>query len=266
MVKIRKEDERVVKADGKSVTILDVRIDSTSMAQVLDQVRLTIAKKGKLTIVTPNPEIVLQAQNDHSLRNAINNSHISIPDGTGLLFANRFLTGQSTLPLIKGRELFVSLISEAEKNKWKVFLIGSKEGSAVQAEKELVKQYPNIKVYSTEGPNVNRSGIPETNGDIEVENETISKLNEVRPNLVFIGFGVSRQEKWMQRWYKKAPGNVWMVVGGTFDFISGKTILPPSFWPRNFEWAWRLLTKPSHVKRVFNATVLFPFRVLQSKF
>lgn len=261
MVKTRKESEGMSNADGKSVTILHVKIDSTTKEEVLNLVRSTISKNQKLTIVTPNPEIVLQAQNDPELLTALNNSSIAIADGSGLLWANKMLGNETELHLLKGRELFLDLLEEAQKNKWSVALIGSKLGSARDAVARLTERFPNLTMYSIEGPNLNLNGNPATNEDNEAEKRAVAHLEEKHPQLVFVGFGAPRQEKWMQKWYRELPENVWMVVGGTFDYVSGKTKLPPSWWPTQFEWVWRLFTKPSHLSRVIRATLIFPFTV-----
>src|SRR3989344_7410454 len=80
----------------KSVKILNVRIDSTSLSSVLRVVRSRLASKRKFYIVTPNPEQVIQAEEDKVFAKILNSATISIPDGIGLIAAHKFLTLPST--------------------------------------------------------------------------------------------------------------------------------------------------------------------------
>lgn len=276
---MKKTNRQKHKIGGKSVTILGVRVDSTNTPEVLSEVSFAIEKRGTISIVTPNPEIVLEAQKDSELRRALNVSDISVPDGIGLIKAERVVrermgflkalwtfyglnNGKGSLKLVKGRELFLELIRKADEKEWKVVLLGDRHSSAQNAKKELTRKFKKIKLYAIEGPNLTKNIEPVTREDIEVEKDIVLSIQKIRPHIVFIGFGAPRQEKWMAKWSFKLSSNVRMVVGGTFDYISGKLPEPPLWWPTSLEWLWRLLTKKGHLKRVWNAVVVFPYRVL----
>ncbi|MBD3360311.1 WecB/TagA/CpsF family glycosyltransferase, partial [Candidatus Peregrinibacteria bacterium] len=53
-------------------------------------------------------------------------------------------------------------------------------------------------------------------------------------------------------------------VGGAFDFITGKRKRAPK-WIRkiSLEWLYRLIQQPSRIKRIINATIKFPIKVLK---
>ncbi len=277
----RISSEERSKTNGKDVAILGVGIDSNNKVEVLKQVQESVFKKRKLTIVTPNPEIILEAQEDAVLRNALNAADISIPDGVGILRGYNYLQGKAgifrwlscmyagggkgDLPLIKGRELTSGLIQLAEKEEWTIILLGNREGSAKAAMEKLRGNNTSLKVYSIEGPNLTKKGEPLTKEDNEVEKNAIEEINKIKPQILLIGFGAPRQEKWMQKYKHVLSANVMMVVGGTFDYISGKTILPPTWWPLWGEWLWRLFTKKGHIKRVWRAVVQFPLKLLFSR-
>jgi N-acetylglucosaminyldiphosphoundecaprenol N-acetyl-beta-D-mannosaminyltransferase len=272
--------KELIKKDGESVTILNTRIDSTSTSRVLSKVEDTIKKNTKCFIVTPNPEILLQAQKDIDLRDALNSSDISSPDGIGILKAEeylkrksgilnlinsfyRFTKPQGNLNLVKGRDLFVNLIKAANEKNWKVVLIGNRKGSAKKAKSELEKKWRNVKLYAFEGANLTLSGDPVTNEDTEIEKFAISSINKIHPQLIFVGFGAPRQEKWLHKRLSELKCNVGMVVGGTFDYISKSVPIPPHWWPSEMEWLWRLLTQ-FRFRRIWNAVFVFPIAVKDS--
>lgn len=277
----RTSTEFNVETDGNSVSILGVRIDSTSKQQVLSRVQQAVEKRSKLFIVTPNPEIVLQATYDFGLKEALNSSDISLCDGFGLVLAEKYLRSRrgeksgvirkleklrhGRLHVMKGREMVMLFLELAQYNKARVMLVGDRRGSARAAERVLRAQFKDIKLYSIEGPNLTLSGEPSTMEDTVVEKNAITKINDILPEFLFVGFGAPRQEKWLSKWLPRLQCNVAMVVGGTFDYVSGKAKLPPGWWPGSLEWTWRLFTQ-MRFRRVWNAVVVFPFKIVFSKF
>jgi N-acetylglucosaminyldiphosphoundecaprenol N-acetyl-beta-D-mannosaminyltransferase len=277
----RKKAKQVTRKERDIKTILNVNIDSTSIPQVLSKIKNTIKTKQKCFIVTPNPEIVLQAHRDNKLREALNAADISIPDGIGIIKAENYLHSPklsrvlpsfygiskptSELTLIKGRELFLEIIKLADDEQWKVVLLGDSKDSAQKAERNLIEKFKfkKIKLYSIKGPNLTLEGKPISTKDEEQEKYAINLINKIQPQVLFVGFGAPRQEKWLYKWQDTLRSRVDMVVGGTFNYISGKTPLPPVWWPNSLEWVWRLYTKPSHITRVWNAVIIFPYTIVK---
>src|SRR5579859_6412257 len=105
----------------KYVTILGININSTPKWQLLEAVKNNLEKKIQFYIVTPNPEIILQAQNDPKLTHSLNSADFSVPDGVGLKFAKK------KLQIFKGRDLFLNLLEVANNKKLKVYLLGGRE-------------------------------------------------------------------------------------------------------------------------------------------
>jgi N-acetylglucosaminyldiphosphoundecaprenol N-acetyl-beta-D-mannosaminyltransferase len=226
-------------------------------------------------IVTPNPEIVLRAQNDPKLALILNSADISLPDGVGLIFAANLLNRQS-LTLIKGRQMFLDLVKLAVKEKWKIFLLGGGKGVAEKAKDNIYKCYEqslaksefgNGYIQTSPGPKLDREGNPVTEVDKKSEKDLVDKINKFAPQILFVGFGCPKQEKWLAKNLSKLKIGGAMVVGGTFDLISGKRPLPPKWLEiLGLEWLFRLLTKPGHFGRAIDATIVFPWRVLTAKF
>jgi len=279
--------------------ILGVKVDSTPTSKVLRFVYSSLKKhRTKFIIVTPNPEQVILAQEDSEFKKILNLSNISLPDGIGLVAAikfyslprpknptRRFLTlfvqglavgfsiifdrdwVESELKQVKGREIFLQLIKLSNKNGWKVALLGDKEGSAQKSAKKLQQNYIQLKVLALGGPNLNKDGVPVVREDEDLENKVVERINQEKPDLLFIGFGAPKQEKWLARWIKKLDIGGAMVVGGTFDYVSGKTKLPPKWVSQaGLEWIWRLLSGSQKPERIFTAFPEFPLSVFWEKF
>ena len=228
---------------------------------MLVSVRDFIARGYKFYIVTPNPEIILKAQKDKNLLLALNGATISIPDGVGLKLAD------PSLNIIKGRDLFLSLISLANKKGWKVFLLGGLGREAEISKQKLEISYRSLKMESSAGPKLDNEAKPVSEKDINIQNDVVERINNFKPRLLFVAFGAPKQEKWLVKWLPKLDVGGAMAVGGTFSYISGTNKVPPKWMGKaGFEWLWRLVTQPKRLKRIFNAVVVFPLRVFISKF
>ncbi|MDO8503786.1 MAG: WecB/TagA/CpsF family glycosyltransferase [bacterium] len=247
------------------VPILGISLDSTEAAEVLNVVIGYVLEKKRCLIVTPNPEIVVRAQRDNTLRKIINQADFSLPDGKGLVWAS----GGRIKERIAGIDFAEDLLREAGRRGWKVFLLGGKEGvaaKAAQAQSVKLKAKNNnakFKIIGESGPWLDEDGKPMDEREARVEKKTIDKIKRFSPDIVLVGFGPPKQEKWIKMHQGDFSPTLWMTVGGAFDLWSGKIKRAPLLvQDLGLEWAWRLLQEPRRARRIFTAVVEFPLRVL----
>ncbi len=294
----------IVRNARKQVKILGVKIDSTPKKQLLRTLHSNLAMWDKskvrprpLFITTPNSEQIVRVQKDREFAKILNSSDIAIPDAIGLVLANKFLNlpspenkffrlpilllqgffvGLSVLfnqnwfssgfSVIKGRAMLVELVKLANKKRWRVYFLGGENGASKEAAAILKTNYKSVRIKCADGPMLNINGTPLKTEDEATEKEVVKEINNFEPHLLFVGFGAPKQEKWVYRWFQKLDVGAVMVVGGTFDFISGKTKLPPKFIEKiGLEWLYRLLTGGQKLGRIFTATIAFPLRVFHFK-
>ena len=241
--------------------ILGIKVTSSKLTELLASVSDFITHNDKFYIVTPNPELVLMAQRNTKLEKALNGAALAIPDGVGLKLAI------PDLNIIKGRELFSDLIALAAKKNWKVFLLGGLGDEARMAAKKIKQKYGNIKILSDSGWKLNKYAEPSSEIDRELQKEAIGKINKFAPQLLFVAFGNPKQEIWIHENLSKLNIEGAMAVGGAFRYLAGLVDLPPKWMDEaGLEWLWRLLTEPRRLGRIMRATVVFPVKVLLSKF
>jgi len=255
----------MTKKAPEQVKILGVGVSSTTELQVLAFFRDNLKKNKKIFITTPNPEIILRAQRDEILLKSLNKSDIAVPDGTGVLWAAKFLNN----PLksrIKGRELMIKLLEHANNEQLKVFFLGASPLVNEKAVKKAKVQYPNALVFGNSGPRLNDEVQPVTEADSKSQIEVVNHINEVKPDILFVAFGAPKQEKWSYKWLPKIKVKSIMVIGGSLDYFVGSAVLPPRWMARvGLEWLWRLLKNPARIKRIFNAVIVFPTLVIKEK-
>lgn len=283
--------------DLKIGQILGINVLSNQKEDLLASIEVDLTHNTKFYIVTPNPELIIMARNNRELKNALNNAKYPIPDAIGVSQASKFLSfklpkniiirvvagffegiavGISTftnrkwltneITPIKGRKFFEDLINMANRNKWKVFLLGGEGDEAEISSRVLKKKYKKLQIQYSSGPKFYKNGDAVTEVDKRNEKDVIDKINKFTPKLLFVAFGNPKQEIWIYKNFEKLDIGGAMAVGGTLRYVSGLSKLPPK-WIENagLEWLWRLITEPSRFTRIVNATIVFPWRVFLDK-
>lgn len=257
MKKNRKNTSKTIRKFGQ---ILGINVDSTNKSQVLTRVDDFISDSTKFYIVTPNPELLIMAQKNSKLKNALNSADIAIPDGVGLKAADL------SLNIIKGRELFMDLIKLASQKNWRVFLLGGLTNEAELAKWKLKELYQNLRIESCKGPRLGSDAKPKTDIDERVERDSIAMINRFQPDLLFVAYGNPKQEIWIHENLGKLNIGGAMAVGGTFRYVSGLSLLPPGWMGRiGLEWLYRAITEPVRLVRIFRAVIVFPLKLFLYK-
>lgn len=246
--------------------ILGVKIDDVSKQEIMRKATDWIQSGKQSYFVTIGPEFILTAQRDADFKKILNEADLAIPEGYGLqLYAgikNR----------IPGTDLMLSLCSEATKSGWTVGLLGGEEGVAKKTRLELEKQFSGIKIeFALDGEEADKI--------IGSAYKLLKNPKSLKPyscDLLFVAFGHPKQEKLIYKLIeanqKRIDANtlvnfkVAMGVGGAFDYISGNIPRAPK-WVRDIgmEWMVRLIREPKRIKRIFNATVIFPLILIRER-
>ena len=73
----------------EKIKILGVNISVVDEKGIIDVVEKLVSKRKKIQIVTPNPEHIVQAQEDERFLDVLNSSDLAVPDGVGLVIAQK---------------------------------------------------------------------------------------------------------------------------------------------------------------------------------
>lgn len=210
-------------------------------------------------VATPNPEMLVEAQQNPGFRAVLQNTSLNVPDGVGLVWAMRHAQRYCATALptrVTGTDTLLTLCSSTSRISppEKIFLLGAAEGVAERAAEVLIQRNPGLKIVGT------FAGSPKE----EEEFSIIARINASQPTLLFVAYGAPQQDFWIARNLSKMPSvKVAMGVGGAFDFIAGKQKRAPQvFQGIGLEWLWRLTREPRRIKRIWNAVAVFPWMVL----
>jgi N-acetylglucosaminyldiphosphoundecaprenol N-acetyl-beta-D-mannosaminyltransferase len=269
----------------EKIKILKVRFDNLTLEGASNKAFSWISSKEQRYITTPNPEIILEAQKNKKFLKILNKSNLNIPDGIGILWASKFLkitekTNSNAIKIWKflisllsilfypkyikseikervtGVDLMQTLCEKCAKENKKIFLLGAKEGTAEKVKEILEKKYPGIKITGT------YSG----SGEKEEDHFISEKINKSQADLLFVAYGASKQEFWIHRNMKKLKTvKIAIGIGESFNFIAGIKKRAPKWMQKiGLEWLYRLAQEPTRIKRIYNATIKFPIKVLST--
>lgn len=242
----------------EKIEILGVRFDNVSLQEATDKA-IKIAKgSAQAYITTPNPEIVVEAVKNPIFLEVLNDSALNVPDGTGILLASRYISKRKVLKeRVTGIDLMMEICKRSGNENLKIFLLGASETAGEKAKQRLEEKYPDIKIVGR------LSKSPKE----EDEKEIIDTINHSGADILFVAFGAPKQELWIAKNLQKLTSiHLAIGVGGAFDFISGtKKRAPKIFRKIGLEWLIRLIQEPKRTKRIWNATVKFPYEILRRR-
>lgn len=235
---------RRVVAGMKKIVLFGTPLDRVSLDEAVEKIEDFIATHQRALVCTPDTTAILRAQRDRQLREAYAQAHLVTPDGIGLVWAARLL-GAPLRERVSGIDLLERLFSQGRQ--LKAFLLGAAPGVAERAAQRLTERYPNLQIVGTQ-----HGYFPPE------ENEHVLKvIRQVQPDMVLIGLGVPRQERWMLENRQKLDVPVMMGVGGCFDVWAGRLRRAPQRWRQlGLEWFYRFLQEPRRLGRT-SAILLF---------
>lgn len=104
-----------------------------------------------IIINTINPHCYCEAKKDTVYHEALQKSDMLIPDGIGIVYALKILSGE-TIQRITGADLHQNLLEKLNTSGGKVFYMGSAPSTLEKIEERVKKEYFNIKVGSYSPP------------------------------------------------------------------------------------------------------------------
>ena len=233
------------------ISLLGVKLTNATEKEVLEYITKSIENSSKkYYIVTPNPEILVYANNNISFKEILNNAKLALIDGVGIILAGKVL-GKNIKHRVTGTDLMESLCKEIAKKPITVGFLGGGPKVAEKSAECLQKKYPGLKVVFAD----------------QEPDKLLKSLKEPKllMDILFVAFGFPKQEQWIAENLDKIPVKVAMGVGGAFDYISGNVPRSPVFIRKlGLEWLFRLIIQPWRLKRQL-ALFKFIYLVLREK-
>jgi N-acetylglucosaminyldiphosphoundecaprenol N-acetyl-beta-D-mannosaminyltransferase len=218
--------------------VLGVPLALTDYERTMDWIDQTVAADGRGYICVAAVHTVMASQEDPELRAAVLASDLTVPDGQPLVWAMNAL-GHDMPSRVYGPELMDRYCARAARTGARVYLYGGRnQGALAQLARNLRLRHPGLRIVGGYAPPFR----PLTGEETQA---ITREINQSRADVVWVGIGVPKQEKWMAAMRDRLTAPVLVGVGAAFDFHAGLVPQAPEWMQRfGLEWAYRLSREP----------------------
>jgi N-acetylglucosaminyldiphosphoundecaprenol N-acetyl-beta-D-mannosaminyltransferase len=157
---------------------------------------------------------------------------------------------------VAGSDLVPQLAKLSAQRGYRIYLLGAAEESSAGVAAWMRRSYPDIQIVGRYCPKHQ----PLEEMDHE---EILARIESAKPDILLVAFGNPKQEKWLAMHRHKLKVPVCIGVGGTFDFLSGRTFRAPMWMQRSgMEWLHRMIQEPSRLAERYVGNALGLLRYL----
>jgi N-acetylglucosaminyldiphosphoundecaprenol N-acetyl-beta-D-mannosaminyltransferase len=226
----------------ETVEVLGVPLALSDYERTMDWIDDVIARRGREYVIPAAVHAVMVAQEERATWEAVQGGLV-LPDGQPLVWAMKLL-GHPEASRVYGPELMARYCERAAQSGTRMFLYGGRnQGALVQLALNLRHRYPGVKIVGGYSP-------PFRDLDDEERSAIAGEINRSRADLVWVGIGQPKQEKWMAQMHDVLDAPVLVGVGAAFDFHAGLVPQAPTWMQvAGLEWAYRLAHEPRRLWR-----------------
>lgn len=212
-----------------------------------EALRLSRSGIPSYVCVTDAGNIVNAVRGSGALRNAINGSHLSLPDGRPIS-AVASVKGIRGIARVTGADFMMNVISSGRAYSMRHFLLGDTDEIQERLANELCKRF-GVRIAGRYSPPF--SPLEEMDNDI-----AIRKIEDSGADFIWVSLGGGKQEIWMQKNHRRMSKGVMTGVGAAFRFITGDIKRAPvPLQNIGLEWLYRLLQQPGKMAGRYAGTL-----------
>jgi N-acetylglucosaminyldiphosphoundecaprenol N-acetyl-beta-D-mannosaminyltransferase len=226
------------------VDFLGVRIDLLTSESLLELVGAAIWNSKRLLIGHHNLHglsTITKAENN-KYRRFFEMTDVALADGMSMVALGKLLgKGISRNNRIAYNDWLPKLLTKAVEQKWRVFYLGSVPEVAERGQQVLANRFPGLDIIC-------HHGHFDAGENSEENLQVCEAMNAFHPDILFVGMGMPRQEKWLVENHRKLNAAIILTSGATLDYIAGaKKMAPRWMGVIGLEWAFRLAAEPTRL-------------------
>lgn len=213
------------------INVLGVNIDNVTMNEAVNKA-MSLMDGTPHSVFTPNPEIIMVAQEKPDMMAALNNADMCLPDGIGVVIASKLKHNP-----LKERVAGFDFCCELMKTGKSFYFFGSKPEIAEEAARRMKEKGVDVVGFH--------------HGYFDDDTEIINDINEKQPDIVLVCLGMGKQEKWIADNMHKLKTSMLIGAGGTLDVLADAVKRAPEIYQKlNIEWLYRTVKQPSRIPRI----------------
>ena len=235
------QDQPAVQHD--MLDVLGMKVNLVDCAYAMDQIEDWISADGETrTIIVTGFHGLHVALDDPDFRDLIGEADLFVPDGIAPLLISRRL-GLRDHGRVTGADLMQGFFDLANKKGYSSYFFGDTDETLAALQEKVEAHWPGHKVAGMFSPPFGATSEEEVD-------RMIAAINDAKPDVLWVGLGLPKQERWIRANRHKLKVPVAIGVGAAFGFHSGKVSRVPAWIGKGgFEWMWRLLAEPKKLWR-----------------
>lgn len=226
------------------VDIMGCNISSVTVFEALATIETWIERQSQECrfVVATGFHGVWEAQKSPEFKNILNSADLFCADGIAPVWLSRIL-GDPLNGRVPGPDLLAAFVSVANIKGYSSFFLGDTPETLEALTNRIEKRYPGHRIVGTLSPPFR----PLTAAD---NTAILEAIDRARPDVLWVAFGLPKQELWIAEHLKRLDVPVAVAVGAAFSFLSGKVKRAPRWMGSSgFEWLWRLAHEPRKLWR-----------------
>lgn len=236
------------------IKFMNTCIDNLTMSETLNEIDKLIQKKNCSYVVTPNVDHIVRLEKDEELQKVYKNASLILTDGKPLIWISKWYK-TPIKEKISGSDLFPRVCQLAANKNYTMYLLGAAEGVADTAARNLMKKYPGLNIVGTYSPPF---GFEKNEQEM---NKIKTQIQEVHPDILIVGLGCPKQEKFMYYHCKELGVPISFGLGASIDFEAGNIKRAPKCMSNHgLEWLYRFSKEP---KRLFKRYFVDDLKIIQ---
>lgn len=217
--------------------VLGIPIVCLELREISNTVINLITEPGKKTFFYVNGHCLNIANRDPVYRKILQGADLVYADGMGPILASKIL-GRPLLERTPTPDFIGKVFTVAIKKKWSIYLLGGEGEVVKKAQENLQKRFKRLQIAGYH------------HGFFKKNEQIIKQINRAGADIILVGMGTPRQEKWIAQNKNKVNAKAFWAVGALFEIFSNKRKRAPKWMQQiGLEWTFRLIQDPKRLWR-----------------
>ena len=221
-----------------------LHFDRVTLGGAVDQVMVAARRRNTGLVVTPNVDQIVKFDRDPFMHDVYRSAMHVYADGMPLVWVSRMLEPGGLPERVTGADLLPAVCDAASREGASVYFFGGAPGVAQLAGNRMRERFSGLKLAGCCCPPHGFEHEPALSARL------VDDINRSGADIVFLGVGAPKQEKWGHRHLDRLRVGPILCVGAALNFAAGlATRAPRMVQHSGFEWAWRLALEPRRLWR-----------------
>ena len=221
--------------------ILGVNVGAINMDMAVETVERWIQDGEQHYVIVCNVHLIMEAQDDPAFRDLLNGAGMITPDGMPLVWLQKRGPYRDQVSRVCGFDLMESFLERSQTTGHRHFFYGGAPGVAETVASRFAERFPGAQIAGFHTPG--KLAIGEMESDA-----VINSINATNADVIWVGLGAPKQERWMRDHLHLLNANVTFGVGAAFDFHAETVARAPKILQQaGMEWLYRLTQDPNRL-------------------